>query len=40
MRRCIYCLDTKDETAFNREHVVPQAYGRFGYPCLPTMVLP
>ncbi len=29
MRRCISCLDTKDETAFNREHDIPQAYGRF-----------
>jgi hypothetical protein len=29
MRRCIYCLKDKKETAFNREHVVQQAFGVF-----------
>jgi len=28
-RRCIYCLSSKDEAAFNREHVVPTAFGTF-----------
>lgn len=28
-RVCIYCLETKDDTAFNREHVIPQSYGTF-----------
>jgi hypothetical protein len=28
-RRCIYCLEDKPEAAFNREHVIPQAFGRF-----------
>ncbi len=28
-RRCIYCLSSKDVAAFNREHVVPQAFGTF-----------
>lgn len=28
-RRCIYCLENKPETAFNREHIIPQAFGRF-----------
>jgi hypothetical protein len=26
---CIYCLETKVESAFNTEHVLPRAYGRF-----------
>ena len=30
MRRCVYCLLTKEDAAFNREHVVPQGFGRFG----------
>jgi hypothetical protein len=29
MKRCIYCLAEKVEGAFNREHVLPQAYGTF-----------
>ena len=30
VRRCIYCLEEKDETAFTgREHVLPQAFGTF-----------
>ncbi|WP_437751399.1 HNH endonuclease [Sorangium sp. So ce1389] len=29
MRRCIYCSKHKDETEFNREHVIPQAFGMF-----------
>lgn len=28
-RRCIYCLETKEIGAFNREHVIPQAFGTF-----------
>jgi hypothetical protein len=28
-RVCVYCLATKDVTAFNVEHVLPQAFGRF-----------
>ncbi len=28
-RRCIYCLHERDETEFNREHVVPQGFGTF-----------
>jgi hypothetical protein len=28
-RQCIYCLEEKDESAFNREHVIPQAFGTF-----------
>jgi hypothetical protein len=28
-RRCIYCLEDKPIAAFNREHVIPQSYGRF-----------
>ena len=28
-RRCIYCLEDKPEAAFNREHVIPQAFGKF-----------
>jgi len=27
--KCIYCLKTKDETEFNREHVVPQMMGKY-----------
>jgi len=35
MPRCIYCLEEKDRSLFNREHVVPQAFGRFkGAPTL------
>ena len=29
MKRCIYCLNEKDESLFNREHVVPEAFGTF-----------
>ena len=29
-RRCVYCLEYKPSAAFNREHVIPQAFGRFG----------
>lgn len=29
MRRCIYCLDEKDDAEFDREHVIPQAFGTF-----------
>ena len=29
-RRCIYCLEYKPSVAFNWEHVIPQAFGRFG----------
>lgn len=29
MRRCIYCLDEKDEVEFDREHLIPQAFGTF-----------
>ncbi|RYZ18022.1 MAG: hypothetical protein EOO70_00140 [Myxococcaceae bacterium] len=28
-RRCIYCLEEKSISFFNREHVVPQAFGLF-----------
>ncbi|MGB8294929.1 MAG: HNH endonuclease [Polyangia bacterium] len=28
-RRCIYCLEEKPPDDFNREHVIPQAFGRF-----------
>ncbi|OQB23526.1 MAG: hypothetical protein BWY11_01825 [Firmicutes bacterium ADurb.Bin182] len=27
--KCIYCLQTKDEIEFNREHVVPQMMGKY-----------
>ena len=27
--KCIYCLQEKDETAFNREHVVPRMMGTY-----------
>lgn len=29
MRRCIYCLAEKDEVDFDREHVIPRAFGTF-----------
>ena len=29
MRLCIYCLEKKPEDAFNAEHVIPQAFGKF-----------
>ena len=29
MRRCIYCRDEKADAAFNREHVMPEAFGTF-----------
>jgi hypothetical protein len=29
MKVCIYCLDRKREQDFNREHVVPEAFGAF-----------
>lgn len=29
MRVCIYCMEPKAEAAYNREHVIPQSYGRF-----------
>ena len=29
MTTCIYCLEEKPLTAFNREHVIPQAFGTF-----------
>jgi hypothetical protein len=29
MPRCLYCHETKDITAFNREHVIPEAFGTF-----------
>jgi hypothetical protein len=29
MPKCIYCHDVKDESAFNREHVIPEAFGTF-----------
>jgi len=28
-RRCIYCLEEKVADAFNREHVIPEAFGKF-----------
>ena len=28
-RRCIYCLANKPESQFNREHVIPEAFGVF-----------
>lgn len=27
--RCIYCLESKPPGAFNREHIIPQAFGKF-----------
>ena len=27
---CIYCTNTKDKNQFNREHVIPKAFGTFG----------
>ena len=30
MSQCIYCLEEKDEAVFNKEHVIPQAFGKFG----------
>lgn len=27
--KCIYCLNTKIATDFNREHVIPESFGRF-----------
>lgn len=29
MRVCIHCLEKKHESAFNAEHVIPQAFGKF-----------
>jgi len=29
VHRCIWCLETKPESAFNREHVIPEAFGKF-----------
>lgn len=29
MPTCLYCRETKPNDAFNREHVVPEAFGRF-----------
>jgi len=29
MPTCLYCRATKDSTLFNREHVVPESFGRF-----------
>jgi hypothetical protein len=29
MRRCSYCLQEKNDAAFNREHVIQQAFGVF-----------
>lgn len=29
MPRCIYCLETKPDELFNREHVIPEAFGKF-----------
>jgi hypothetical protein len=29
MQRCIYCLEEKDVSAFNRDHVLPEALGTF-----------
>jgi len=29
MPRCIYCLETKSEELFNREHVIPEGFGTF-----------
>lgn len=29
MPTCIYCLNTKDSSEFNREHVIPEAFGKF-----------
>jgi hypothetical protein len=29
MRRCIYCLEEKPDDKFNREHVIPEGFGRF-----------
>ena len=29
MPQCIYCLENKDKTLFNRQHVMPQSFGHF-----------
>jgi hypothetical protein len=29
MPTCLYCLESKDASAFNREHVVPETFGKF-----------
>lgn len=29
MRVCIYCLEKKSDELFNREHVIPEAFGKF-----------
>ena len=29
MRTCVYCLERKPDDAFDREHVIPQAFGTF-----------
>lgn len=29
MRVCIYCLEKKPDELFNREHVIPEAFGKF-----------
>lgn len=29
MRRCIYCLEAKEEPKFDTEHVIPRAFGSF-----------
>ena len=29
MKRCIHCLAEKPDSSFNREHVLPEAFGTF-----------
>lgn len=29
MKKCIYCLTEKDEAEFDKEHVIPRAFGKF-----------
>lgn len=29
LKKCLYCSDAKEETFFNREHVIPQSMGKF-----------
>ena len=38
MNRCIYCLEEKPIASFNREHVVPDSFGRFDHNLVLTCV--
>lgn len=38
LERCVYCLERKPSTDFNREHVVPEAFGKFKHNLVLTCV--